>query len=58
MCMKEQNGKNYDCYEILNISQRKGLIFLKINDDEIALTPSSYVNYFCTQIKKYQKKNI
>lgn len=56
MCMKEQNGKNYDCYEILNISQRKGLIFLKINDDEIALTPSSYANYFLYPNKKLSKE--
>lgn len=46
MSIKEQKGKNYSGYIIKDVVQKRGLVAIKINDEEILLTTSSYADYF------------
>ena len=52
MSIKEQKGKNYNGYIIKDVVQKRGLVAVKINDEEILLTTSSYADYFLYPNKK------
>ncbi len=52
MSTKEQKDKNYDCYIIKDVGQKRGLVAVKINDEEILLTTSSYADHFLYPNKK------
>lgn len=52
----EQKDKNYDGYIIKDVVKKRGLVAVKINDEEILLTTSSYADRFLYPNKKLTRE--